>query len=61
MLIPEDEDKLEAVSYVGGRFVCTYLHHAAYQVRFFKPDGTPDGELALPGLGAVSGFRGVQG
>ena len=58
MLIPEDEDKLESVSYVGGRFVCTYLHDAAYQVRFFKPDGTPDGELALPGLGSVSGFQG---
>ena len=57
-LIPEGEDKLEFVSYVGGRFVCTYLHHAAHQVRFFKPDGTPDGELALPGLGAVDGLRG---
>ena len=58
MLIPEDEDKLESVSYVGGRFICTYLHDAAYQVRFFKPDGTPDGELVLPGLGSVSGFQG---
>lgn len=58
MLIPENEDKLEVVSYVGGRFVCTYLHHAAHQVRFFKPDGTPDGELTLPGLGAVGGFQG---
>jgi prolyl oligopeptidase len=58
ILIPEGEDKLEFVSYVGGRFVCTYLHHAAHQVRFFKPDGAPDGELALPGLGAVDGLRG---
>ena len=58
MLIPENEDKLESVSYVGGRFVCTYLHDAAYQVRFFKPDGTPDGVLVLPGLGSVGGFQG---
>jgi len=57
-LIPEGEDKLEFVDYVGGRFICTYLHHAAHQVRLFKPDGTPDGELDLPGLGMVIGFGG---
>jgi prolyl oligopeptidase len=57
-LIPEGDDKLEFVDYVGGRFVCTYLHHAAHQARLFKPDGTPDGELDLPGLGMVVGFGG---
>jgi prolyl oligopeptidase len=57
-VIPEDADKLEFVDFVGGRFVCTYLHHAAHQVRFFKPDGSPDGELALPGIGTVLGFSG---
>jgi prolyl oligopeptidase len=58
VLIAEAEDKLEFADYVGGRFICTYLHHAAYQVRFFKIDGTPDGELPLPGLGTVMGFSG---
>jgi len=57
-LVPEDADKLEYADYVGGRFVCTYLHHAAHQVRIFKTDGTPDGELSLPGLGMVMGFSG---
>lgn len=57
-LIPEGEDKLESVAYVGGRFVGAYLHHAANQVRFFKLDGTLDGELALPGPGMVTGFGG---
>ncbi len=57
-VIPEGEDKLEFVDFVGERFVCTYLHHAAHQVRFFKIDGTPDGELDLPGLGTVIGFSG---
>ena len=57
-LIPEDPDKLEFVDYVGGRFICTYLHHAAHQVRFYKPDGTRDGELSLPGPGMVIGFSG---
>jgi prolyl oligopeptidase len=57
-LVPEDPDKLEFAYYVGGCFICTYLHHAAHQVRFFKTDGTPDGELELPGLGMVVGFGG---
>jgi prolyl oligopeptidase len=57
-LIPESEDKLELVHYVGGRFICTYLHDAANEVRFFKTDGTPDGELPLPGVGMVIGFGG---
>lgn len=58
IVIPESDDKLEAVDFVGDRFVCTYSHHAAHQVRFFKTDGTPDGELELPGPGTVIGFNG---
>ena len=57
-LILEGEDKLEYVDFIGECFVCTYLHHAAHQVRFFKVDGMPDGELVLPGLGTVIGFGG---
>ena len=57
-LIPEGEDKLEDMYLVGERLIATYLHHAAHQVRFFKIDGTPDGELALPDLGTVIGFGG---
>ena len=59
-IILEAEDKLEFVDYVGGRFICTYLHDAANEVKFFKPDGAPDGGLALPGLGTVLGFGGAQ-
>jgi prolyl oligopeptidase len=57
-LIPEAADKLEFMDYIGERLIATYLHHAAHQVRFFKTDGTPDGELALPDLGTVTGFGG---
>lgn len=57
-VIPEDADKLESVSYVGKRFICTYLHDAAHQVRFYHEDGTPDGQLTLPGSGMVLGFSG---
>jgi prolyl oligopeptidase len=57
-VIPEDADKLEFVDFVGGGFICTYLHDAADEVRFFKQDGTPDGTLELPGPGTVMGFGG---
>lgn len=57
-VIPEGADKLEVVDFVGGGFICTYLHDAANDVRFFKRDGTPDGTLALPGPGTVIGFSG---
>ncbi len=57
-IIPESSDKLAFVDAVGNRFVCTYLHDAAHQVRFFKTDGTPDGALSLPGIGTVTGFGG---
>jgi prolyl oligopeptidase len=58
VLIPESEDKLESVEFVGGLFIGAYLHHAAHEVRFFNLDGSPDGELALPGPGMVIGFSG---
>ena len=57
-IISEGKDKLEFVDFVGGRFICTTLHHAAYQVHFFKTDGTLDGDLPLPGPGTVLGFGG---
>ena len=57
-LIPEVEDKLESVDFVGERFICTYLHHAAHLVRLFKVNGKPDGELQLSGPGMVIGFSG---
>jgi len=57
-IIAEDGDKLEFVDFIGEHFICTYLHHAAYQVRFYRVDGTADGTLDLPGLGTVIGFAG---
>ena len=57
-VIPESWDKLEFVNYVGGCFIGTYLHDAVNEVKFFKTDGTPDGNLVLLGLGTVLGFSG---
>jgi prolyl oligopeptidase len=59
-LVPESKDKLEAVSSVGDRFVAVYLQDAHSAVKLFKRDGSPDGEIALPGLGTATGFTGKQ-
>src|SRR6202011_2589162 len=54
------KDKLEAVSAVGDRFVAVCLHDAHSAVKLFKLDGSPDGEIALPGLGTAGGFTGKR-
>lgn len=57
-VIPEAAEKLAGVSLVGGRLVASYLVDAASKVRVFDPDGTPAGEVALPGIGTAGGFGG---
>src|SRR5437660_6138806 len=59
-LVPESSDKLEAVSVVGDRFIAVYLKAARSLVKLFKPAGSPDGEIALPGIGSAGGFTGKR-
>jgi prolyl oligopeptidase len=59
-LVAEGQDKLEGVSLVGERFVANYLKDAHSFVRLFKLDGSPDGAIALPGLGSTAGFSGKR-
>ena len=59
-LVAQSVDKLEDVSLVGDRFVANYLKDAHSLVKLFKLDGTPDGEIALPGLGSAGGFTGKR-
>jgi prolyl oligopeptidase len=57
-LVPESADKLEEVNVVGDRFIAVYLKDAHSAVKLFKPDGSADGEIALPGIGSAAGFTG---
>jgi prolyl oligopeptidase len=57
-LIPQSEDKLEAVHHVGDGFVAYTLHRAAARVAFHKESGERVREIALPGIGDVDGFNG---
>jgi prolyl oligopeptidase len=57
-VIPQAAETLEAVSVVGGRFIAQYLKDAHSLVRVFDLEGRFLHEVALPGIGTVSGFDG---
>ncbi|QUV85748.1 prolyl oligopeptidase family protein [Chloracidobacterium aggregatum] len=57
-IIPQSRDTLEAVRWVGGRFVALYLSDAKTQVRMFDREGKPGPDIALPGIGTAAGFGG---
>jgi prolyl oligopeptidase len=59
-VVPEAPDTLEDVEVVGDRFIASYLKDAHSAVRLFGLAGKPEGEIKLPGLGTVSGFRGKR-
>ncbi len=57
-IIPQTAETLESVSYVGGRFLASYLKDAHTQVKVFDKEGKALSEVAFPGLGTAGGFDG---
>jgi prolyl oligopeptidase PreP (S9A serine peptidase family) len=57
-IIPEADETLEYVSFIGGHFVAQYLKDANSLVRAFSRDGSHIRDLELPGIGSVYGFDG---
>jgi prolyl oligopeptidase len=57
-LVAEGDTALEQATYVGGRFIARYVENAHSVARVFERDGRPVGEVPLPGMGGVEGFRG---
>ncbi len=57
-VIPEGRERLEGVSYVGGKLVAQYLKDAQSVVRVYDENGAGGSEVALPGIGTISGFYG---
>jgi prolyl oligopeptidase len=58
LVIAERENVLEGISLVGGRLVAQYLEDAQSRVEVFELDGTPVGQVELPGVGSASGWSG---
>ncbi|MDB4946279.1 MAG: Prolyl endopeptidase [Labilithrix sp.] len=53
LLVPEGEDVLESAIVLAGEIVTTYLHDASSRVLRFGLDGSPRGEVVLPGIGSA--------
>ncbi len=60
-IVPEDKDAtLEGISILGEHIAGFYLHNATNAVRLFALDGRHVRDVALPGLGVVSGLSGRE-
>jgi prolyl oligopeptidase len=58
VVIPAAPETLTSVNLVGKRLLASYLKDARSEVRLFSLDGKARGEIALPGLGTVTGLNG---
>ena len=59
-IVPEGEDTLRGVSYVGGLLIASYLRDVTSRVRIFRTDGTHLRDVEFPDIGTVRGFGGRQ-
>jgi prolyl oligopeptidase len=57
-IVQEGSTALEAATYVGGRIIAKYVENAHGVARVYERDGRPVGEVPLPGMGGIDGFRG---
>ena len=55
-----DEPRSSTSSFVGDRFIATYLKDVRPQVQVFSRTGRFVREVDLPGIGAVAGFQGKR-
>jgi prolyl oligopeptidase len=59
-ILSQGEETIASVGFVHDRFIVNVLKDARSQVRLYSREGKPVGEVALPGLGTVTGFGGKR-
>jgi prolyl oligopeptidase len=57
-VLPEKPEPLGFAGTIGGKLFATYLKDVTTRAYAYSVDGTLENEVALPGLGSVSGFAG---
>ncbi len=57
-IVPERNEAIETVGIVGGRLVAQYLVDVQSRLSMFGLDGTPLGDISLPGTGTVGALAG---
>lgn len=60
-IIAQRADTLAGASMVGNRIILAYMKNAQSDAELIELDGTPVGDIVLPGLGTAAGFRGEVG
>lgn len=55
-VIPQGDDTIDSVHLAGGALVVAYMHHVCHRIQVFSLEGKAQGEIALPGLGSVTGI-----
>lgn len=59
-VIPEKTEPLQGAAASGGKLFAVYLKDVASRIFVHRLDGTPENEVALPGLGSANGFGGER-
>jgi len=59
-IVPEAKQAIESVALIGGRIVAQHLVDVQSRISMFSLDGSPQGEISLPGAGAVSAIQGRE-
>lgn len=57
-VVPQSDFSINNAAFIGGRVVVEYSRDARSLVRLFEKNGSPAGEVQLPGLGTAAGFQG---
>ena len=60
-ILPQQEDTLDQATIIKQQFVVLWLHHASHRLHRYNLDGTPAGEIPLPGLGSITQLTGRPG
>ncbi len=58
-VVPQGEDALTEVAFLGGALVCHFLHDASSRLLVVETDGRLRHEVALPALGTAGGISGT--
>jgi prolyl oligopeptidase len=58
VVVPEQPHAIEHAALIGGRIVIHTLEHVQSRLKLFMLDGRADADIALPGIGAISGLYG---
>jgi prolyl oligopeptidase len=61
VVVPEQPHAIEHAALIGGRIVIHTLEHVQSRLKLFALDGRAEGDVALPGIGAISGLYGRAG